>query len=364
MKTKLMLLSLLTVAIGIHAFAQEEIDDMYFTSKDRAAYNATRQVEFASLSKRVTESESSIPVINPTDSYSARGVNPEYISGSRVGTNSNTSSVAYFSANYQPTAVNQALSSNNSFNNYAYNGFGSPWGSNRWGMNPYFGGMGMGFSPWGYNSMSMMNPYYDPWMMSGMGGFYQPGLSFGWGNSWGSPSSMFWNSFYSPYYGWGMNSFYGGWGNSFCNPWGWNSFRNPWGSSYYGNTVVVVDSPRAQSARNQEIDRYYSADNRGGTASGGRVSSEQYYNSGWRNDAAYQTNTNNGAWQTRTDQSTNAWNNNNNWNTNNSNWNNNNGWNNSWGGRSSSFSTGGGGGGFSGGSSGGGGGGGSRRGRD
>jgi hypothetical protein len=356
MKTKMILLSLLTVTMGKLAFAQEEIDDMYFTSKDRAAYNATRQVELASLSKRVTESESSIPVINPTDSYSARGVNPEYISGSKVGTNSNTN-VAYFSANYQPTTVNQGLSSNNSFNNYAYNGFGSPWNYNRWGMNPYFGGMG--YSPWGYNSMSMMNPYYDPWMMNGMGGFYQPGLSIGWGNSWGSPSSMFWNSFYSPYYGWGMNSFYGGFGSPFYG-YGYNSFYNPWGSSYYGNTVVVVDRPRSQSTRNQEIDRYYSADNRGGTASGGRVSSEQYYNSGWRNDAAYQTN--NGAWQTRTDQSTNSWNNNS-WNNNNSNWNNNNGWNNSWGSRSSSFSTGGGGGGFSGGS-GGGSGGGSRRGRD
>lgn len=374
MKTKIALLSLIAVAMGMRVFAQEEIDDMYFTAKDRAAYNAKHQAEFASLSRRVTETEASAPVINPTDSYSARGVNPEFVSGAKVGTNSSASNVSYFSANYQPTSVNQALSSNNSaYNNAMFNGFGNPWGYNRWGMNPYgMGGMGMGFSPWGYNNMSMMNPYYDPWMMNGMGmgGFYQPGLSIGfgtgWGNSWGwgSPSSMFWNNFYSPWGmgGWGMNSFYGGgWGNpyfgynSFYNPWGWNSF-------YGGSAVVVVDRPRAQSARNQEIDRYYSTDNRGGVASGGRVASEQYYNSGWRNDPSYQNS--NSAWQTRPTQSTNAWNNG--WNTNN-NWNNNNnGWgnsNNSWGGRSSSFSTGGGGG-FSGGSSGGGGGGGSRRGRD
>lgn len=182
MKTKTILLSLMAVVMGTRVFAQEEIDDMYFTAKDRAAYNASHQAEFASLSKRVTETEATAPVINPTDSYSARGVNPEYVSGAKVGTNSTASNAQYFSSNYQPTAVNQVLTKNNSFNNYAYNGFGSPWGYNRWGMNPY---MGMGFSPWGYNSMSMMNPWMDPWMMNGMGGFYQPGISIGFGTGWG-----------------------------------------------------------------------------------------------------------------------------------------------------------------------------------
>ncbi len=374
MKTKIALLCLMA-SLVTHAWAQEEIDDMYFTAKDRAAYNATRQAEFASLPRRASEPEADAPVINPTDSYSARGVNPEYISGAKMGTNTPTGNVSYFSANYQPTSVNQALSSNNSaYTNSMYNGFGNPWGYNRWAMNPYgMGGMGMGFSPWGYNNMSMMNPYYDPWMMNGMGmgGFYQPGLSIGfgtgWGNSWGwgSPSSMFWNSFNSPWGmgGWGMNSFYGGWGN----PWGWNSFNNPWGwnswgNPYFGSTVVVVDRPRAQSARNQEIDRYYSTTSNGGSTTGGRVASDQYYNSGWRNDPSYQNS--NSAWQTRTNPSTNAWNNG--WNNNNSNWNNN-GWGNSnsgWGGRSSTFSTGGGGGVSTGGGGGSSGGGGSRRGRD
>ncbi|MFM8742087.1 MAG: hypothetical protein ACKODM_02005, partial [Cytophagales bacterium] len=165
MKTKIAFLCLIAVAMSMRVFAQEEIDDLYFTAKDRAAYNATRQAEFASLSRRVTETEASAPVINPSDSYSSRGVNPEYISGAKVGTNSTANNAKYFSANYQPTAVNQALSNNNSFNSYAYNGFGSPWAYNRWGMNPYgMGGMGMGFSPWGYNNMSMMNPYINPYM--------------------------------------------------------------------------------------------------------------------------------------------------------------------------------------------------------
>ena len=384
MKTKIALLSLLAVAMSASVFAQEEIDDMYFTSKDRVAENAKRQVEVASLSSRVLESESA-PVINPTDSYSARGVNPEYISGSKVGTVATSGiNVSYFSSTYQPTAVNQSLYNNS---NLAYNGFGGPMGYNRFGS-PYgmgMGGMGMGFSPWGYSTMGMMNPYMnpymDPFMMNsygygsggyGMNGFYQPGLSigfgsgFGWGNGWGNSMFGFGNSFYNPwgYNSWGMNSFYGGWGN----PWGYNNFYNRgFGNPYYGyyggNTIVVVDRPRAESARNAEVERYYRADATGGSASGGRVASQEYYNRSWRNDVQQNSGS---AWNTRPSQSTNAWNSG--WNNNNTNGWNNNGWNNNqnngWGNSGGRSLSTGGGGGFSGGGSAGGGGGGSRRGRD
>jgi hypothetical protein len=372
MKTKVAFLTFLAAATVSCAWAQStEDDDMYFTSKDRVAFsiaqNASRQAMLASTdARRITESEVA-PTINPTDSYSARNVNPEYISGAKVGSNS-TTTAQYFSPNYQPTSVNQNLASNssncncnmnsyNGFNNYGYNRFGS-FGS------PY--GMS-GMSPYGYNSYGM-NPYssfYDPYGMSS--GFYQPGLSFGlgsgfgnsfgFGNSWGSPSSMFWNSYY------GGNSFYGG---GFGNPYG-NSFYNPYGYGYssynsgYGSrTVVVADRPSRTSARNQEIDRYYTADRTtSGGNSGGRVATQDYYNRGWRNDVQ-QANQN--SWNTRTNQNSNAWNSG--WNNNNTNtgWNNNNqnsGWGNS-GGRS--FSAGGGGGSSGGGSAGGGGG--SRRGRD
>ncbi|NOS55144.1 MAG: hypothetical protein HOP37_02690, partial [Cyclobacteriaceae bacterium] len=298
MKTKIAFLFLMCTGVLSTAVAQSrEDDDMYFTSKDRAILNAAaqkdRQEIFASSNvRRITESETAA-TINPTDSYSARNVNPEYISGSKVGT-STTATAPYFSPNYQPTTVNQNLASNCAscgFNNFN-NGFYSPF--NRFG-NPYrmgMMGMGMGMSPWGYNSMSMMNPWMDPWMMNGMNGFYQPGLSFsfGMGSGWGNG----WNSFNNPwgYNNWGMNSFYGGWGNSwgmnsFYNN-GWNNWGNPWGGA---NTVVIVDRPRPNSARGEEIDRYYSTNgNRGGSNSGGRVAtsdnSQQYYNRAWRNDAS------------------------------------------------------------------------------
>jgi hypothetical protein len=364
MKTKAGILSFLAVAAvsGVYAQSIEE-DDMYFTAKDRAALNAAqsvaRQETFAAPgTRRITESEVS-STINPTDSYSARNVNPEYISGSKVGGNS-SGGVQYFSPNYQPTAVNQNLASNcnscgfNSFNN----GFGNPWGFNRFGGRMGIG-MGMGMmSPWGFNNFGMMdpwmNPWMDPWMMGN--GFYQPGFSMGfgsgWGNGWGNP----WNNFY------GMNSFYGGWGNQ----WGWGGGFNSWNNPWVNNRpVVIVEYHRPQSTRSQEIDRYYGNDgirsrSSNSGSSGGRVASndnsQQYYNRAWRNDAA------------PANRGTDTWNN-----TRSYQQNYNNGWNNNsnWGGRNngsfnsggrSSYSPAGGGGGYSGGGSSGGGG--SRRGRD
>lgn len=375
MKTKVAFLTFLATAVVSSVWAQStEDDDMYFTSKDRAALNAvqsaSRQEVLASASsRRITESEVA-STINPTDSYSARNVNPEYISGSKVGSNS-TANVQYFSPNYQPTAVNQNLASNSSncnCNNYAYNGFNN--GFNRFGNMNGMGGMsmiGMGMSPWGFNNGFGMNPYSsfnDPYGMGMMGNnFYQPGLSFGFGsgfgNSWGSPSMSFWNNYY------GMNSFYGGWGNTYGYSNFYNrGFGNPYSGYYGGNAVAVVERPGRQSTRNQEIDRYYGTNGTINNSSnaGGRVASNEYYNRTWRNDIQPANSYNNG-WSSRSSQSNSA-NNNNSWNNTNT-WNNtnNNGWNNSsWNsGGSRSFSSGGGGG-----ASGGGGGGssGGRRGRD
>ena len=379
MKTKIAFFFLLCTVVLSTAVAQSrEDDDMYFTSKDRAVMNAAlqkdRQEIFASSKvRRITESETA-SIINPTDSYSARNVNPEYISGAKVGSNA-SSTDQYFSPNYQPTAVNQNLASNcagcgfNAFNNNGFNnGFYSPF--NSFG-NPYYYGMaGMGMNPWRFNNFGMM----DPWMMNNINGFYQPGFSFGFGmrNRFGWGRGSGWNSLsnYNPFgfNNWGMNSFYGGWGNGWgMNGFygnGWNNWGNPWGG---GNTVVIVDRPRPNSARGEEIDRYYSTNgNRGGGNSGGRVAttdnSQQYYNRAWRNDASTPQRGSTTWNNTRSyQQNYNGWNNNNSSNRNN--WGGSNeGINNGGfsGGRSSGFSGGGG----AAPSGGGGGGGGARRGRD
>src|SRR5690606_19271292 len=67
------LLSVLTVG----SYAQGiETDDMYFNSKDRAKLKAAEgQGDVYASAKKATREEEQI---NPTDSYSARNVNPEY----------------------------------------------------------------------------------------------------------------------------------------------------------------------------------------------------------------------------------------------------------------------------------------------
>jgi hypothetical protein len=200
MKTKAMFLTFVAVATVSCVFAQStEDDDMYFTSKDRAAVSANQsaarqEVLASSNTKRITESDAAM-VINPSDSYSARNVNPEYISGAKVGSTNPTASVQYFSPNYQPTLVNQNLASNTNYynnpnynNGYAYNGFNNGYGYNNYGG--YGNQYGMAsMSPYGYNnSYGMLNPYgnnyggygYSPYSMMG-NGFYNSGLSVGFG---------------------------------------------------------------------------------------------------------------------------------------------------------------------------------------
>ena len=180
-------------------------------------------------------------------------------------------------------------------------------------------------------------------------------------------------------FGFGSGYGYSGFGNpgmsyGFGSYYGMNSFYNPYASNYgYGypsHTIATVDNPRVVSSRNQEVDRYYSANGTRGRAetgsTGGRVATsgeQQYYNRTWRNDAQQMS------------RGTDTWNNTRSYQQNyNNSWNNSNS-NNNWGGRSGDFGgsrgiNSGGGGGFSGGGaavSGGGaagGGGGSRRGRD
>src|SRR5882762_9616214 len=107
MKTKSILLSLLAMASGICVFAQDN-DDMYFSSKDRAKINLSSREEVVLASAK---GNSSVQTINPSDSYSARNENPDYVAGAKVGSNASSTS-SYFSPSYQPN-VNQSLYGNN-----------------------------------------------------------------------------------------------------------------------------------------------------------------------------------------------------------------------------------------------------------
>lgn len=276
-----MLVSLMLVS-GF-AWAQEEYDDMYFNSKDRVKVQerSERQSQLRVTTPAAVKAVDEVK-INPTDSYSGRGENPEY--QARVFTNPSSQEVAetgYFLAGYQPVGVNQNLAAwpNNSVNR---------WG-NSWMMNPWMMGPGYGFnsgwgSPWGWN---------DPWMM-------RPGFNSGWGlgfgwnswNMWGSPSMSFWNSCNNP--SWGM-----GWASCWsCSSWGGGLGWNHWGWNRpviinVGNEGRHVVYQRRQD-RSSSLDNTGSADTRqsqpsytrtGRETNSGRSRSEassDYYDRTWR----------------------------------------------------------------------------------
>ncbi len=225
--------------------------------------------------------------VNPTDSYSARNVNPEY----QARTNSQTAQADnqdYFVNNYKYNNASNYNNWNNSFNNW----YSNPWyGSNYYDPyinsfnSPYYGSR---YDMWG-------NPWCNP--------YYQAG--------WGSSFSYHWGSSYN--YGWGMNVGYGNYAYNPYNAWG------AWGSPYYGASsyygyggygyptkVVIVESgyhgpvygkrssrSSQLSGDNGRVARSYNreavqTDTNQRPTIGGRTSSSvntqsDYYNRGWRN---------------------------------------------------------------------------------
>ncbi len=350
MKARFLVWSMVLLT-SVSAVAQQiEIDDMYFNSKDRVAMNASRAPLFKA-SKAITEESTPL---NPTDSYSARNVNPEYISRAKMDPNSQVATAPYFIPNFQPKTINQNLYpmasnySNNNwnnpyYNNYAgYNSFGNPYGYSSFG-NPY--GSYYPYSMYGSNSY-----YGSPWSS-----WLSLTMGYGYG-SWGMCGNPYMSLYNTGYYG----NMYG-----YNNYMRYNGFYNPFYSNPYGYTYTYVTSQNTnvqerglvdgrQSMRGSEIDNYYSkpgsrfADS--GANTGGRFSNGTAFGQ-TRNDS-----------QDRTD-----------WGTSTRRYQQN--WSNSWGdsgSRGSSFSSGsssrssfsGGGSGGASISTGGGGGGGSRRGRD
>lgn len=283
MKTKLIVLTMMAVGAGANVFAQE-FDDMYFTSKDRAKSN--QNVREAVVLASAKQKGENTQTINPSDSYSARNENPDYVAGSKVGSNAPQQSPSYFNSTYVPS-VNQNqynCNCNTGYNNsYAYGnpyynsygayGFGSPYSS----FYPY--GYGYGYSPYSYG----MGMY--PSMSLGMG----YGMGYGMYSMWGSPSSMsFWNSYYGmgsyygygyPYYGYGMGSYY-------------------YPSSYYTANNYSPDNTGYATGRRPSRggaltqSSYYNSTSRSSNAvvdangrTRGAAAHSQYYQSGWRGNS-------------------------------------------------------------------------------
>lgn len=292
MKSKVTLLSLVSFLFAFAASAQGvENDDMYFTSKDRAKLNATKASEVsytASVKTNKKEIVEDEPV-NPTDSYSARNVNPEFAarSNSEMAQADNED---YFVNNY---SYNNASNFNNWNRNF-----------NSWNSNPGFAG-------------NYYDPYLNSWNSPYYGSYYDS-----WGNPWRNPYYRSgWSSSFSFYWG---NSWDYGWGSGFGMGYGNGYYGNPymnsfgWGSrfyNYYPSTIVIVNNnneggrgvaygKRATSSRSMVSGENYNRNTGSRTRStnivpqnggrtgndntGGRVATsptrrqDDYYNRSWR----------------------------------------------------------------------------------
>lgn len=228
MKIKGILLAALSLVGITGAFAQAvESDDMYFTSEDRAKLKAQKTTEVAysynapSKSKKLDFKEEP-ETGNPTDSYSARQVNPEYTSRAHTQT-AQADEEDYFVNNYQYNK-NQYNNWNDDFNNW----YSSPlYRSNYYGAainnfnSPYYG----------YNRYS--SPWYDPyWSYNG----YSSAFSFQYGSAWNYGWGGNYNYWNRPYYGWdpyySSIGYYGG---------------GYWNNCMYPSTIIVANSDRGNA---------------------------------------------------------------------------------------------------------------------
>lgn len=245
-------LSALIVSLGIvFGGSAQEYDDMYFTKKDRKKVSYDLKPA-ANDSKATYESYTNNSY---SDNYSAKQVNPEYIARYRTQSQpagSNQEPVNETSGEqFDEVGLNQATyypeddqqQGNTIINNYYNTPVNSPLNSPFYNRNRIRFNMGMGYSPWGWNTAF--------------------GIGFG------APSAVFydpfWGSWYDPFYDpFFYDPFvYNSWGYS---PWGWNRglygrsmFFNPWNRYRVGYYNGLNDGlwyayhDRSVSARNVQV---------------------------------------------------------------------------------------------------------------
>jgi hypothetical protein len=299
MKARSFLIGCMTLGLASSSFAQVEYDDMYFNAKDRNDLNATKASEAVAVNNNKQSLLDDEFDRNPSDTYSARNVNPEHISRSKAKT-AQEDEQDYYISNYQQQSAAGYNTWSNNYSNWSNN----PWYTSSW------------YSP-AFNSWH--SPYYSPYYSA----YNSP-------YSWYSPYDAWGSPWYDPYYGYGSmygpTGYYGGSGWNFGMSYSFGYPYYPaslyssglgigfgWYNSWYPRTTVVVynngDHPgrnvsygKRPSRGSREASTYsttsrtrdnvalptYDRSNSGGRAvtSPAPVQStrqEVYYNKNWRN---------------------------------------------------------------------------------
>jgi hypothetical protein len=274
MKTRIVIGGLLASMMALQVSAQEN-DDLYFKSKDREKLkveNATASVndkidkDYKAFKKKnfdenIEEEVAVTTSVNPTDSYSARTINPEFISRSNSAQASEDEQ-NYYIEGYTPVNTYDSYSAgnyNNLNSNYQNSWYGSSAYNNSW-YTPYYGYC----NPY-------MSPYYSAspgWTMSlgyTWGNMMSPGWSFGIGYGWGG-------SYYNPY------SYYSPYG--YGNYYGYPSYYNNGGYYSEASKPNYGKRPSRHSAvvtPTQRSTQRITTANNGSPSGRTRQSSDEYY---------------------------------------------------------------------------------------
>jgi hypothetical protein len=277
MKNKLALLAIASLAFSSAVAQKLENDDMYFTSKDRVKLRELRNSQATYASSRQVEKKSDLYApdeeANPTDSYSARNVNPEYTSRNQSQV-SQQDEENYYVNNYRTTTQSNLNNFNNSYSSW----YNSPWYSSS------------------YNG-SYMNNWNNPYFRSGYSSAFGYGYGnnyYGYGNGYGYPSNNMWNSWgmygnsygYNPYFsgygyygnyynsGYYNNAYYGSYGYPSNNVADNSNYKRPvYGKRAVRSTNVVTGTPDTRTRSTYDHNRSTSSNNGGRT----RGRQEEYY---------------------------------------------------------------------------------------
>ncbi|MBL7850232.1 MAG: hypothetical protein JNN04_04970 [Cyclobacteriaceae bacterium] len=265
MKTKYTMMAAFLAFAG--TAGAQEVDDMYFTARDRAQHNeltnATLAMRYAAEDQQAAKSNP----VNPSDTYTGRGVNPEFSAQQKNGAEIIQGNPDYFLASFKPKDINSSLYSGSSisrnncacspYSSMAYGGFGNPYGSF--------------YSPYGFYSPYMGYPgMYGPstmlgYSMSPYGSMWSLGMSYGMGSMYGSP----YYSMYNPYgYGYGY-----GYGYPYAPVMGYDPVQTVSGRRPVRASTVNSSFPTNTAG--------YVAS---GTNGRSRSTRTDYYDPQWRND--------------------------------------------------------------------------------
>ena len=204
-----------------------EVDDMYFTSKDRKELEASNKVFTENFTDDYEKPLTQDQVEEYSDvNYSSKTINPEYIakysSEGLTDEEEPLESGEYFDETYNlPTSTGGTNNYYQRNNYYGGSSFGNPYSV--WNNDPWFYG----------------SPYsYRPYRPYGYGSRFSVSLGYTWGSRWGTswPYSYYNYGYYDPFYRSRLYSMrpYNDWGYGFYDPW---AFGNSY--SYYGGSFGV-----------------------------------------------------------------------------------------------------------------------------